>query len=138
MDRLFFDTNVLLDVLEQRAPWFPESSACLGLARKGKVAGAITAISLSDISYIQRRTDAGKIHDVFSRLVEFLEIAPLSSQVVRSALARRLPDIEDGFQLEAAIHWQATHLITRNPKDFVGDFPVRILQPSEYLKSCLG
>jgi hypothetical protein len=135
MDKLFFDTNVLLDVLEQRAPWFPESSACLGLARERKVVGAISAISLSDISYIQRGTDTGMVHNAFSRLVEFLEIAPLNSQVVHGALARRMSDIEDGFQLEAAIHWQATHLITRNLKDFAGDFPLQILQPSDYLKS---
>ena len=108
------------------------------MARRGNVTGAVSAISLSDISYIQRGTDSGRIHDVFSRLLEFLEIADLNSSVVRKALARRLPDIEDGFQLEAAIHWQATHLITRNVKDFAAEVPIRILEPSSYLNSRTG
>ncbi len=138
MDRLFFDTNVVLDVLEQRAPWFPDSAACLAMARKGSVAGAVSAISLSDISYIQRGSDPGKIRDVFSRLLDFLEIAGLDDAVVRKALARPLPDIEDSCQLEAAIDWRATHLVTRNLKDFAGDFPIRIMEPAGYLKSFGG
>ncbi|HSP43100.1 MAG TPA: PIN domain-containing protein [Luteolibacter sp.] len=134
MDRLFFDTNVLLDVLEERAPWFPESAACLALARKGSCVGALSAISLSDIAYIQRKTDSDTIYDVFTRLLEFLEIAPLDDTGVRKAIGRRLPDIEDGFQLESAVHWQASHLITRNTKDFPSDRPLAVVSPADYLE----
>lgn len=133
MDRLYFDTNVLLDVLEQRAPWFPDSAACLGLARNGSVTGAISAITLADISYIQRKNAPEKIYDVFSRLLEFLEIVEMGDAVVRHAFERRLPDVEDGFQLEAAIRWKATHLVTRNVRDFPSDVPVNVLSPAEYL-----
>lgn len=134
MDRLFFDTNVILDVLEERAPWFPEATECLALVREGHCAGAITAITLSDIAYIQRPADAGKVYAAFARLLGFLEIASVDQAVVEASLHRQLADIEDGFQLEAALQWNATHLLTRNVKDFPSDAAIRILPPSAYLE----
>lgn len=79
MDKRFFDTNVLLDVLERRDPWFPEAVECLGLARAGRCVGAVCAIALSDIAYIQRATDTAKIYAAFEQLVGFLDIATLGA-----------------------------------------------------------
>lgn len=133
MDKLFFDTNVLLDVLECRAPWFPDSSECLALARYGKCLGAINALSISNITYIQRASPPGEIYPVFKRLRGFLDLAPLDSPVVDAALARELQDLEDGLQLESALAWGATHLITRNIKDFPSNSLITILTPADYL-----
>lgn len=134
MDRLFFDTNVILDVLEERAPWFPEAAECLALVREGRCAGAVTAITLSDIAYIQRPADTTKVYAAFARLLGFLEIASVDQTVVEATLQRQLTDMEDGFQLEAARQWHATYLLTRNVKDFPSDSGIRILPPAEYLK----
>lgn len=133
MDRLFFDTNVLLDVLERRDPWFPEAVECLELARAGRCFGAVSAITLSDIAYIQRATETSKVYAAFEQLIGFLDIAPLDRSAVAAAMARRLPDIEDGFQMEAAVRWGATHLLTRNLKDFPPDERMQIVSPLEYL-----
>lgn len=134
MDRLFFDTNVILDVLEERAPWFPEATQCLALVREGHCAGAVTAITLSDIAYIQRPANTDKVYAAFARLLGFLEIASLDQTVVTATLQRQLADIEDGFQLEAAKQWNATYLLTRNVKDFPDKAGIRILTPSAYLE----
>ncbi|MCC5845594.1 MAG: PIN domain-containing protein [Verrucomicrobia bacterium] len=134
MDRLFFDTNVLLDVLEKRSPWFPESAECLARVRRGHCVGALSALSLSDISYIQKSASTAKLYESFRLLREFLDIAPLDPDTVDATLARQLPDIEDGFQLEAALKWKATHLLTRNVKDFPLDGSIIIQTPAEYLQ----
>ncbi|MGJ3242177.1 MAG: type II toxin-antitoxin system VapC family toxin [Opitutales bacterium] len=134
MDRLFFDTNVILDVLEERAPWFPEAAECLALVREGRCAGAVTAITLSDIAYIQRPADTARVYATFVRLLGFLEIASVDQVVVEASLHRELADIEDGFQLEAARQWHATYLLTRNVKDFPTDAEIRVLPPAEYLE----
>jgi hypothetical protein len=133
MDRLFFDTNVILDVLEKRAPWFPESLQCLALPRKGICQGAVTALTLSDIAYIQKVISTSLVYESFQRLRGFMDIADLHGDAVDHALHQQLHDVEDGFQLAAAVHWKATHLITRNVKDFPLDTPVKVLTPSQYL-----
>ena len=134
MDKLYYDTNVLLDVLERRAPWFPESSACLALARSGECQGAMNALSISNITYIQRATPRSEIYAVFQRLREFLEVAPLDATSVDHALKKKLPDLEDGLQLESALSWGASHLITRNVEDFPSDLSLLVLTPTDYLE----
>ena len=134
MDKLFFDTNVLLDVLEKRTPWFPESAECLSLVRRGHCKGAITALSLSDIAYIQKSASTEMLYTGFRMLRNFLDIAPLNQTTVDTALARRMSDIEDGFQLTAALNCQATHLLTRNVKDFPMEASLIIQSPADYLQ----
>jgi len=133
MDRLFFDTNILLDVLERRAPWFPDALNCMARVREGRCAGAMTVLSLSDLAYIQRGSPVKVVYKAFERLAEFLEIAPLDAGSVRVAFAAGLNDIEDGFQYGAAVGWHATHLLTRNLGDFAGCAGVRVMMPSDYL-----
>jgi predicted nucleic acid-binding protein len=135
MDKLFFDTNVLLDVLEQRAPWFPDATDCLSRVRRGQAKGAMTGLSLSDIAYIQKSAPPATLTDTFKRLRDFLDIAPLTGETVDDALVRGLPDIEDAFQLASAIAWGASHLLTRNLKDFSSDCPLVIQHPADYLRS---
>ena len=74
MDRLFFDTNVLLDILERRAPWFPEAVECLALVKSSQCVGAMTALSLSDIAYIQRATPRDNLYKS-SKLVSGLVVS---------------------------------------------------------------
>jgi hypothetical protein len=59
----------------------------------------------------------------------------MNKTTVDAALARQLPDMEDGFQFEAALQWKATHLLTRNVKDFPNDSSLQILGPAAYLAS---
>lgn len=133
MDRLFFDTNVILDVLEQRAPWFPDALACMSLVKSGQCIGAMTALSLSDIAYIQRGIPVSKIYCAFEQLGEFLQIAPLDQSCVQLALSRQMADIEDGFQFQAALAWKASHFLTRNTSDFAECAGLVLVTPADYV-----
>ncbi len=136
MDRLFFDTNILLDILEERYPHVADSLDCLNQVRTNRIPAAISALSLSDIAYIQRGQPAATLYDAFGQLRTYFVIAPLDQSCVDATLKRRLPDFEDALQWECALSWKATHLLTRN----VGDFPanhrkLKALSPYEYLHS---
>ncbi|TVP78555.1 MAG: hypothetical protein EA353_08040 [Puniceicoccaceae bacterium] len=90
---------------------------------------------LVKITYIQRSSSRSDIYSVFQRLRSFLEISPLDAAVVDAAFARELPDLEDGLQFESALAWGATHLITRNIKDFPASPLIAVLTPVDYLVS---
>jgi len=53
--RVLLDTNILLDVLLDRAPFAADSSAVWTACDDGHMVGFITASSLTDIYYIARR-----------------------------------------------------------------------------------
>lgn len=132
MDRLFIDTNVLLDVLEKRVPWYPDAVECLTRINDKRCCGAITALSLSDISYIQRKETGEKLCEVFRSLREFLDIAPVDATCIDLALSEAWSDIEDSFQWHAAKAWKSTHFITRNVRDFPDTDTLKVLTPNEY------
>ena len=50
--KLFIDTNVLLDVLDNRQLHYADSAAIWTLAEKAEVEGYISAISFNNIFYI--------------------------------------------------------------------------------------
>jgi hypothetical protein len=50
--RLFVDTNVVLDVLAQREPWFKDSSRLLAYIEQGRGTGHIGAHTLTTLHYL--------------------------------------------------------------------------------------
>ncbi len=135
MDRLLFDTNVVLDVLARRAPHLTDSLCCIALARAKRAVGAVTALTLSDASYVCRKQDYDEVLSAFSAMRSYLDVALLNGVIVDNAIRRRLPDFEDGLQWAAARAWKATHLITRNVDDFPRSRGMRIVSPAAYLAS---
>ncbi len=133
MDRLFFDTNVLLDVLEAREPFLPDSLAVLALARSGRVRGATSALSLAVIAYLKRKEPVDDVVRAFTALRQFLAVAPLGEKEADLALAAGLPDLEDALQWGSARGWKATHLVTRNTSDFRSVPELAVLSPGQYL-----
>jgi predicted nucleic acid-binding protein len=53
--RVLFDTNVILDVLQNRDPFRESSAAVLKLSESKKVSGSITTNMATDIYYILGR-----------------------------------------------------------------------------------
>lgn len=53
--RLLIDTNVLLDVLQEREPHLSESLKILGYCEDNYIIGYISSMSLINISYIMRK-----------------------------------------------------------------------------------
>ncbi len=136
MDKLFFDTNVLLDIIDQRTLHLADALACLRLVRSGQAKGAITALSLSDMAYICRQRSG--ILSAFQTLRTCLAIAPLTDETVDAVLASPLKDFEDSLQWQAAHQWGASHVLTRNTKDFPKNPQLPVLSPAQYLESRQG
>lgn len=50
--KLFVDTNVVLDVLAQREPWFDDSARVLAHIEQGGATGQFAAHSLTTLHYL--------------------------------------------------------------------------------------
>jgi len=53
--KIFLDTNVLLDVLLDRKPFYADSAAVWTLAERRTIEGLISAISFNNVYYVVRR-----------------------------------------------------------------------------------
>lgn len=117
---VLIDTNVILDILEKREPFYAESSKVLSLCASKKIMGCIALHSISNIFYILRKHySAEDRRRLLLGILKFLQVANASHENVIHALERNdFADFEDCLQDECAIQSHADYIITRNTSDF--------------------
>ena len=131
--KVFFDTNVVLDVLLDRKPFYHDSVALWTMAEHGTITGVIAAISCTNIAYIitrlQHRTAARK---ALSALRDVFTIAATDAQVISQAMDARFDDFEDAVQYFTALHAGADSIVTRNAIHFPRS-GCPVVSPTEFL-----
>ncbi len=132
--RAFFDTNVLLDVLLERAPFYGDSARVWTLAETGRLEGYVSAVSFTSIFYIVRaagtRADAEK---AVRTMLDIFTPATCDAQVIRQAAGTRARDFEDAVQYSSALHAGAECILSRNLRGYPRRPAVPILSPTEFL-----
>jgi predicted nucleic acid-binding protein len=131
--KVLFDTNVLIDVLAQREPFFADSAQVWTLAERGSIQGFVSVISFNNIYYIVRKLRSRRTAERMMTLLRdtFSPVA-LDDQILHQAMDARFKDFEDAIQYFSAIRAHADCIVTRN----VGHFPptdVAALTPRELL-----
>jgi len=130
---VFFDTNVLLDVLRNRAPFVRSSQAAWLLAEQGTVTGLVSALSYSNIFYIVRKLADGPTAIAHLRLLRrnFSPVA-CTAATIDQALAADFTDFEDAVQYFSALAAHADCILTRNTDDFRAA-TIPVLTPDQFL-----
>lgn len=130
---VFVDTNVLLDVLGKRAPFYADSAALWTLAEQGKVRGLVSALSFSNIYDIVRRLkDRRAAKKAMVLLRDTFTPVACDEQVLQQAIDSLLNDFEDAIQYFSALRAGAVCLVSRNPDHFPRS-SLPVLTPSEFL-----
>lgn len=132
---VLIDTNLILDVLQKRIPFYDTSNAVLTHCAAGKVNGYIALHSVSNIFYILRKyCSADDRRRLLLGILDFLQVANALHENVINALNRNnFPDFEDCLQDECAKQSNADYIITRNTFDYLmSDIPA--ITPDDFLK----
>jgi predicted nucleic acid-binding protein len=131
-DRVFFDTNVLLDVLCRREAFFADSAAVWSLAEGGEIRGFVSAISFTNIFYVLRKLAGRADAERALRLIrDSFDIAPCDQRIIGQAMSSGFDDFEDAVQYVSALRSDSAYLLTRNPDHFPEN-AVKVLSPAEY------
>lgn len=134
MQKVFVDTNIIIDLLAQRDPFYQEAQMLFTLADRGQIEIQISSLSFANASYALAKhypvSDAKKYLQKFKVLVSILA---LDDKAIELALASEFHDIEDGFQYFTALANGAEVLLTRNKKDFKKS-QLPVLTAAEFLK----
>jgi len=132
---VLFDTNIILDVLEKRRPFYDSSKLLLEKCVSGDITGYIALHSVSNIFYILRkRYSVADRKKLLLNILNLLSIAGADHKSVQNALQREdFSDFEDCLQDECAKQIHADYIVTRNINDFsTSDIPAVI--PDDLLK----
>lgn len=132
---VLFDTNIILDILEKRLPFYDSSKSVLESCASGNVTGYIALHSISNTFYILRkRYSTADRKKLLLGILDLLQVTGADHESVRNALQREdFFDFEDCLQDECAKQIHANYIVTRNTDDFsMSDIPAII--PDDMLK----
>ena len=132
--RVMIDTNVVLDVLLKREPFFSHSYEVLRLSALQTHEGFISAAAVTDVFYIVRKSlkDVEKAKESMSTLLQLVGIADATGIDVHNAIEYPMNDFEDALVAAIAKRCELDCIITRNKADFM-DSPIRAVTPQEFL-----
>ncbi len=135
MRKLFLDTNIILDLLAYRMPFYTEAAELFSLADKKKIDLYISSLSLADIHYIMaRQNPTMEVSNVLRKFKVLVNILPLENKVLDLMLNSDFSDFEDAIQYFIAIENDLDLIITRNQPDFkLSKIPV--MTAREFIKT---
>lgn len=133
--RVFFDTNVLLDLLDEDRPNHVSSTAILRATEQGHIHASITAISILNAIYVMRKVMPS---DTIARyMVQFMRtvrIAPTGPSQLLAAMTSGWKDLEDAVQFQSALAAGPIDAIVTTDPDFKQQKSIPLLTPQQLLK----
>lgn len=133
--RLFIDTNVMLDFLGERKPFYESMAKIATLAEKEKLTMVVSPISFATVNYFISKFENEKIaREKLRKFRIICEISALDEHTIEKALNSSIKDFEDALQYFSAAESECQIIITRNGKDFKKSL-LPIMTADEFLKS---
>lgn len=95
--RLMIDTNIFLDALTKREPFYASSKAVLELCEGKKIYGFLSASSITDIFYLIRRQlhSIDLVYKAIGSVLDIAKVLTVTNDDVLSAYIQRADDFED-------------------------------------------
>ena len=135
--RVLVDTNIFLDILIQRDPFYKDSQRIFKLVEYGHIEGYIAPITINNIVYIARKfQQPDQIRNFISVLADVFTICHMDSVDVRNAVRLDFKDIEDALQASMAASHQCDTIITSNLSDYKYS-PIPAMSAANFLQNYL-
>lgn len=137
MSRIFLDTNVILDLLGERVPFYDSIAKVATLADQKKLLLIVSPLSFTTIDYILNKYESSE--SVLNKLRKFkiiCEICEINNVTIEKALNSDFKDFEDAVQYFSALQSNCSIIITRNARDFKNS-TIPIMTAEEYLSSIM-
>ena len=130
---VFIDTNVLLDVLTHREPFYADSARVWTLAEMSRVTGFVSTLSLPNVFYLLRRMKGHKpARLALSVMRDIFSLVPFDVQITNQSIDADIRDFEDAVQFFSALRVDAVSLVTRNTRDYPTGH-IAVQTPAEFL-----
>lgn len=133
--KILIDTNIFLDVFQERENFVEASTKILNLVYENKIDGIIAAHSIPNLWYILRKTHTEEQRrNILRAICTLFTVSNLDSTKIFLALERNnFHDFEDCLQDECAQEESCDYIITRNTQDF-SKARIPALLPEDFLQ----
>lgn len=135
MQKIFLDTNIIIDFLGERENFYLPSARILTLADQNKIKVYASAVSISTTYYLlSKYENQNAAIEKIRKFKVLCSISVMDDEVVEKAMNSDLPDFEDALQYYSALASGCELFITRNEKDFKNAM-LPVMNAESYLKS---
>jgi predicted nucleic acid-binding protein len=117
--KVLFDTNVILDVLQNRQPHAQAATQLVARIERKEITGYVCATTITTIFYLASKAIGAETAKAQIKLMlELFEVTQVDKTVLLSAMQAGFSDFEDAVLYKAAQHASVDCIVTRNIKDF--------------------
>ena len=115
--KVFLDTNILLDFVEQRNN-LGYAKTILELGKKGELELYASYLTFANMAYILRHRSKDEIYKLLKMARNHVKVLDNTPHQLDKALNQIVNDFEDLLQYYCALSGECDLIITNNKKDF--------------------
>ena len=136
MNKILIDTNIVIDLLAKREPFYKSAAQLFSLADKQKLELSISSLTFANTNYVlSRLKSTQEAREILRRFRVLIKVLQLNDKLIDLALNdNNFKDFEDGLQYYTAIENDQDIIITRDLKDFK-ESKIPVMTADEYLIS---
>lgn len=135
MQKIFLDTNIVIDFLGERANFYQPAAKILTLADQKKIEIYTSPTSISNTYYLLSRFENTKIAlEKIRKFKVLCSISIMDDEVIEKAINSDFKDFEDAMQYFSALASNCDLIVTRNEKDFKNAL-LPVLNGESYLET---
>jgi predicted nucleic acid-binding protein len=126
MEKVFVDTDIILDLLSEREPFYMHSATLFSMADKREIKLFVSSLSFANLNYmLSRQYSADQARKKLSKFKTLVTVLAADDKIIDLALSSDFKDFEDGIQYFTSIENRIKIIVTRNLRDFkTSEIPV--------------
>ncbi|HEX4372618.1 MAG TPA: PIN domain-containing protein [Puia sp.] len=134
MEKVFVDTDIILDLLSHREPFYIYSANLFSAADRNEIKLFVSSLSFSNLNYIlSKQFSAEQARRMLFKFKTLVTVLAVTDKIVELALSSDLKDLEDALQYFSATENGIKVLLTRNLKDYK-NAEISIFTAEQFLK----
>ena len=119
MEKVFVDTDIVLDLLSNREPFYIHSANLFSAADKNEIKLYVSSLSFANLNYIlSKQYSADQSRKKLLKFKTLVTVLSVTDKVIELSLSSDFKDFEDGIQYFTATENNIKTLLTRNLKNY--------------------
>lgn len=133
MEKVFVDSDIVLDLLSGREPHYKYAAELFSMADENSIKIYVSSLTFANVNYIlSRQLTAGQARKMLLKFKTIINVLAVNDKIIELALASDFHDFEDAIQYNTAIENGISTLLTRNLKDYK-KADIAIMTAQQYL-----
>ncbi|SLM09719.1 conserved hypothetical protein [uncultured spirochete] len=132
--KVFIDSDVILDLLSKRQPFYPAAAEIFTFGDYGQLDLYTSSLVFSNVFYILRKSVGNeKAKELLRKLRILIRIIPIVEKNIDMALNSTFTDLEDAIQYYSSCSFGIDVIVTRNTSDYKNSEELLIQSPEEFI-----